>query len=227
MAFFQPCPPGDAVTCAILEVAKAFSAGPSTFTVWATLIVPIFAALASTAVAVVSASIARKARDIASDSEKARVKAEAERVEREYESRMHAAFVEVFGAIAGLAWDLEEFASYLEHQNAANKYIPIQDWPRTPSDMQLLAQIASARLLAKKADEIELLNSIRELTLQSRTMELSVRSNVLAEVWPIVILWQNADEQKRQELLDRFDELQGFESADQRPSWIATDAPRG
>lgn len=190
------------------------------------MIVPTFAALASTAVAVVSVGIANRAKDIAEASEDARVTAETERVKREYEGRMHAAFVDVFGAIAGLAGDLEEFASHLEHQNAAKKYIPIQDWPRTPSDMQLLAQIASARLLAKNVDEIGLLNSIRELTLQSRTMELGVRANVLAEVWPIVILWQNADEATRQELLDRFVELGGFTSADQTPSWIDMDAPR-
>ncbi|MFF2029536.1 hypothetical protein [Arthrobacter sp. NPDC058192] len=226
MAFILPCPPGDTVTCAILEVARALSDGPSAFTVWATLIVPIFAAAASTAVAVVSATIAKKARDIASDSEDARVAAESERVDREYEGRMHGAFIEVFGAIAGLAGDLQDFASYQEYARTANQYVPVEDRPRTPSDIKLLAEIASARLLAKNADEIELLNSIRELTLQSRSKELRVRSIVLAEVWPIVILWQNADETKRQELLDRFDELRGIESAEQTPSWVSVGAAR-
>jgi hypothetical protein len=188
--------------------------------------VPIFAAAASTAVAIVSASIAKKARDIASASEDARVATETERVDREYEGRMHGALIEVFGAIAGLAGDLQDFASYLEYARTANQYVPIQDRPKTPSDMQLLAEIASARLLAKKPDEIELLNSIRELTLQSRTKELIVRSMVLAEVWPIVILWQNADGAKRQELLVRFEELRGIEYAEQAPSWINMDAPR-
>lgn len=224
MAFLPSCAAGDSVTCAILEVARAFSDGPSTFTVIATLVVPIFAALASTAIAVVSVVIANRAKGLAEASETARVKAETGRVEREYEGRMHAAFIEVFGAIAGLADDLQQQAAFWQYAKNLNQYLAAQDRPRDPSDLRLLAEIASARLLAKNADEIELLNRIRELTLESRLKEPDVRSVVLAEVWPIVILWQNATGSERTKLLARFEELRGIESTETVPSWIAPDS---
>jgi hypothetical protein len=224
MAFLPSCAaPGDSVTCAILEVARAFSDGPSAFTVIATLVVPIFAALASTAVAVVSVVIANRAKGLAEASEAARVKAETERVDREYEGRMHAAFIEVFGAIAGLAEDLQHQASIWQYAKNLNQYFVARDRPKDASDMRLLAEIASARLLARNADEIQLLNKMRELTLQSRRKEPRVRAAVLSEVWPIVILWQNADGPERTELLARFEELRGIESADAAPSWIEPD----
>jgi hypothetical protein len=224
MAFPPSCAPGDSVTCAILEVARAFSDGPSAFTVIATLVVPIFAALASTAVAVVSVVIANRAKALAEASEAARVTAETERVEREYEGRMHTAFIGVFGAIAVLAEDLQQQASIWQYARNLNQYFAPQDRPKDASDLHLLAEIASTRLLAKNADEIDLLNNIRELTLQSRPKDLRVRSMVLAEVWPIVILWQNAAAPERTKLLARFEELRGIESEEAVPSWIESDA---
>ena len=71
-------------------------------------------------------------------------------------------------------------------------------------------------------DEIILVNKIRELTLESRPKTRRVRSMVLAEVWPIVILWQNAAAPERKKLLARFEELRGIESAEVVPSWIGS-----
>lgn len=225
MAFPPSCAPGDSITCAILEVARSISEGPSAFTVIATLVVPIFAALASTAVAVVSVIIANRAKDLAEASEAARVAAEAERAEREYLTRIHAAFIEVFAAVAGLAETLQEQASFWEYAKNTQAFIGAPDRPKDPSDMHLLAEVASARLLAKNADEIQLLNKIRELTLQSRPKEPRVRAAVLSEVWPIVILWQNAGGLERTELLARFEELRDIESEHTAPSWIESDTP--
>jgi hypothetical protein len=224
MALPPSCTPGDSVTCAILEVARAFSDGPSTFTVIATLVVPIFAALASTAVAVVSVVIANRAKTLAEASEIARVAAETDRVDREYEGRMHTAFIEVFGALARLANDLQQHAALLEHAKNQSQYVTADDLARDPSDIRLVAQIASTRLLARHTDEIKLLDKISELTLESRSKARRVRSLVLAEVWPLVILWQNASAPERTKLLARFEELRGIESEDAVPSWTQTDA---
>ncbi|GAT88211.1 hypothetical protein CVCC1112_2870 [Paenarthrobacter nicotinovorans] len=192
---------------------------------WATLIVPIFAALASTAVAIVSATIAKKARDIAETSENSRSDAEIDRINREYKSRMHEAFIELFEDVARLAEALQEHDSFVERVTSGSYNVPLTGGPRDPSDMQVLAKIAAARLLAKNADEIDLLDQIRALTLQSRTKGGLVRAAILAEVWPIVILWQNAGSNEKQALLARFDELRAIESVAQPPSWVA-DASR-
>lgn len=104
------------------------------------------------------------------------------------------------------------------------QYISAEDRARDPSDVRLLAEIASTRLLAKNAGEVELLNKISELTLESRSKARLVRSVILAEVWPIVILWQNAAAPERTKLLARFEELRGIESSETAPSWIESDA---
>lgn len=183
------------------------------------VLIPVLTALASTAVAVVSVVIANGAKNTAVASEEARQKSERDRLALEHEGMMKESFIMIFRAVAELVTTLTTYAKTLEHQRNSNQYIPVQDRLFEPSDAVLLAEIAAARMLAANDTEVLLLNEARELVLGSRQKEPLIRAAVLAELWLIIILWQNADAVKHQELIDRFAELQRKDSLDP-PSWV-------
>lgn len=212
MALLLTCPQGDSVTCAILEVAKAFSSGPSAFAVWATLIIPLFAALASTAVAIVSVTIAKKARDIAEASEAARVSAEDTRVVREQQQRLDVAIRDLFVAIANLIRDLEQYDSDMHHwmrnwSNGARK-------AQLPSDAGLLAHVAAARLEASTESERLMLDELSRAVLALRNQTTSVRRAWLENSWSLVVKWRHASEVERPKVLAEFGKVEAAKTAE-------------
>lgn len=187
----SPCPSGDPTICAILEVAGALSAGPSAFTVWATLIVPSVAAAASTAVAIVSARIAHGARRTAEESELKRARAEDERARREKQHRLDTAIREMFVGIANHIRALEEYekvlsdwrAFYIQraHSGQSNPH------PTKPSDSEVLALVASARLEADSKADRDMLIDVHNAVVGARRLKVETQATVLKQQWDTVV----------------------------------------
>lgn len=188
---FLPCPPGDPISCAILEIAAAVSAGPSTFTVWATLVVPSIAAVASTAVAVVSARIAHGAKKTANESEQKRELAEQDRTRREHQQRLDAAIKEMFIGIANHIRALEEYDKVIRdwqmfYIQRANSGQP-NPHPTKPSDSEVLALVASARLEADSKADRDMLIDVHNAVVAARRLSTETQAIVLKQQWDIVV----------------------------------------
>lgn len=212
MTFFL-CRPGDSATCAILEVARAISAGPSSFAVWSTLIVPVFAAFASTLVAVVSVYIANRARKIAEASETARITAETQRVTREQQQRLDTAIRDLFVGIAGMIRELEEHEKALriwERTLEAKPFnrAPEEIRPGAPSDLSLLALVAAARLESASEDEREMLDAVTDFVTNLRSNDPGFRMTRLSRLWKLVVEWRHAPDADRPKKLQAFKGLE-------------------
>lgn len=186
-----PCPPGDPTICAILEVAEALSAGPSTFTVWATLIVPSLAAVASTAVAVVSARIAHGAKKTADASEVKRALAERDRARREHQQRLDAAIKEMFIGIANHIRALEEYDKVRSEWRGSAALAVHRGEPKPPparpSDSEVLALVASARLEAESKADRDMLVDVHNAVVGARRLDVETQATVLKTQWNIVV----------------------------------------
>ncbi|MFJ7748689.1 hypothetical protein ACIQXM_01885 [Arthrobacter sp. NPDC097144] len=185
------------------------STNPGIFQWSADIAIPLVAALASIGVLVWSVKTARSARDQAEATEQARLDAEAERSNVEHEGAMRKAYAAIFKSISVLSARLGEAAP-------PNALFIISD----RSDFDVLADIAVARLEARTPDEVRLIDRIRKLILETRDMFRPLRGWVVTEVWHLVILWHDSDEEFRNSvILPRFDELAKMTPQSSVPEW--------
>lgn len=168
--------------------------------------IPLFAALASTAVAVVSVRIAKRARDIAEDSEQARVQAEIERVRREQQQRLDTAIRDMFVGVANLIRDIEVFEKGVQNwlRNFSGPMEAKTSHPQPPSDMGLLALVAAARLEAEAEDERAMLDAVHKAITDMRKHDAGVKKALLAKLWEKVVDWRHASSDDRPKALEAF-----------------------
>ena len=206
------CPEGGPITCSIQELIDEVGTNPGIFQWSADIAIPLVAALASIGVLVWSVKTARSARDQAKETELARLNAEIKRSNVEHEGAMRKAYAAIFKSISVLSARLGEAAP-------PNAFFIISD----RSDFDVLADIAAARLEARTPDEISLIDRIRQLILETRDMHRPLRSWVVTEVWHLVILWHDSDEEYRNDvILPRFDELAKMTPHSSMPEWAET-----
>lgn len=127
------------------------------------VIIPSLAALASLSVAIVSVVIAWQARNIAKNSEDARMKAESDREKFEQQLRFDAALKDLYVGIsqrieALRARDAGVRANMFNIQRGGGG-VPM---PAHPPISSLLALIAAARLDARENEPVELLATVSE-----------------------------------------------------------------
>lgn len=181
------------------------------FSSFGTILIPSSAALASTAVAVVSVLIANRAKNIAEASEKARVDAENTRTRRDQQQRLDSAIRDLFIGIASLIRDIELYENNMREWSRANakqtmtidagSVIPPK--PAAPSEMALLALVAAARLEAAASDEREMLKAVRKSIIGMRGMEQRMKKGPLANLWQRVVDWRHALPENRPAELER------------------------
>ena len=188
------------------------------FLTWTDVVIPSTAAFASVLVATFSMLIARKAREIAEDSEKARVQAEAERVIFEQQQRLDMALREVFLGVAARIEALYQYNADL--RNAVNSSLFNRDaigrWPTRPTASPLAVLIAAARLEARRDDERRMLwtaeqyvvdaanrlhggpeNDAREVS----AIQVAEETASLERLCQVIDEWRNAGPARREELL--------------------------
>jgi hypothetical protein len=176
------------------------------FATAASVLIPASAALASTAVAVVSVAIANRAKNIAETSERARIEAEEIRVRREQQQRLDSAIRDMFVGVANLIRDIEAHEHNLKDWERSF-HIPGQQTPAhptPPSDMGLLALVASARLEAVNQDEKDMLDEVHKAITDMRDSEPRFQRLKLANLWMDVVDWRHASNADRPEALLNF-----------------------
>lgn len=176
------------------------------FSTAGSVLIPGFAALASTAVAIVSVVIANRAKNIAEASERARIEAEAVRVRREQQQRFDTAIRELFVGVANLMRDIElhehAVADWKRSFSIATQQTPPH--PQPPSDMSLLALVAAARLEAEHKDERDMLDAVHKVITDIRKADPRYKRMRLARLWESVVDWRHADVAERSSVLRKF-----------------------
>lgn len=201
------CPEGGSITCSILNLVEEIGKEPGGFEWWADIFIPLLAAVASIGVLVFSVMTANSSRKQAGETERARVDAEEARVQKEHAEMMRRVFAAIFTAISELSTKLFSQAQ--------------EDRPDERTDTRVLAEIAVARLEAETPEEIRLIDRIRQFILESRGMDPIVRAWMVSEVWHLVILWHENDEQyRRSTVFPRFDELARVRKFSDVPAWV-------
>lgn len=123
--------------------------------------IPLLVALASISVAIVSVVIASQARNIARESERARLKSESDRELFEHQLRFDAALKDIF---LGIAFRIEALRAHHSGVNANMLNLgrggPGVIVPPSPPISSLLALIAAARLDARDSETLNLLKSV-------------------------------------------------------------------
>lgn len=193
------CPDGARVTCAIAEIADIMN-HPSLFLWVSSIWLPLLAAVASTAVAIVSVVIARKARNMAEKSEKARIDAEAIRVKIEQQRRLDSAIRDLFVGIAAL---MDEITSVEEANNEAfrewSRAGHDGKWPRLkrvplPTSSGVRALIAAAELEAHEVSDREMLAQVERRVKDSDKLSPEARATALTAVWEFVVSWRRTSD---------------------------------
>ncbi|UKA59183.1 hypothetical protein [Arthrobacter sp. FW306-2-2C-D06B] len=193
--WFSPDMPSALVRVVVSAVAHGGFASSGS------IVVPALAGLASTAVAVVSVSIANRAKNIAEASEHARVAAEAARARRDRQQRLDSAIRDMFVGIANLIRDIETYENNNREwfkifaKNGIGGDNPPQ--PVQPSDSALLALVAAARLEAEDSRERDMLDAVSKSIESFRAMDLHPRKARLASLWEFVVKWRHAAEPER------------------------------
>lgn len=131
------------------------------FVTWTEVVIPLFAALASVSVAIVSVVIASQARNIAKGSETARMKSDFDRVKFEQQLRFDAALKNLY---VGISQRIEALRAHDAGVNANMLNLGrggpgVTVSPRPPIS-SMVALIAAARLDTRDSESLELLDSL-------------------------------------------------------------------
>lgn len=139
------------------------------FLAWTGIVIPSAAAVASVFVAAISVRIASKAKEIAKNSEMARLEAEQHRESFERQLRFDVALKSLYLGIAGRIEALKEYdaVSRTVSFNLSRSGSPEMTLPSRPSISSLLALIAAARLDAHNDDELEMLEVAASVAITS------------------------------------------------------------
>ncbi|MGO4651131.1 hypothetical protein AB4068_05515 [Arthrobacter sp. 2RAF22] len=137
------------------------------FLAWTGIIIPSAAAVASLLVAAISVRIASRAKEIAENSEEARLEAEKHREFFERKLRFDAALKSLYLGIAGRIEALRKHDALARTVafNLTRSGSPEMTLPSRPPISSLVALIAAARLDAHGGDELEMLEVVASVAI--------------------------------------------------------------